>query len=271
MFFIEKGRRGRAVVASCRSDQRAWEDDGLKRSIFSDVLLRALSTDSPVLDAQGQVDLSARLIPYLRDQVPIAASMLKRGYDQDPVTAGFLAGAIFLPAISSTSLGRPLTIPRAIRAGVRRVLIAAISTTVIGFAIADLLIFHLAVSSTGEVVVRPGFAATYSSLPIHLTSSLDTGVRISDLKPGDDSILASLAEGSIWGIATHRDPHGLRPWFAAVQPSLRPATLEPLRAFAFGEIPHLQADDEAPPDGPNRLLGAVIETARGLARIRHEA
>ena len=44
-FAIRTGRLGRVVAASCRADQRAWEDDALKRSIFSDILLRALSTD----------------------------------------------------------------------------------------------------------------------------------------------------------------------------------------------------------------------------------
>jgi Caspase domain len=257
-FAIRKDRRARVVAASCRADQRAWEDDGLKRSVFSDILLRALSTDSPLADARGQVDLQARLLPYLRDQVPIATSAIKRGHDQDPVTAGFLSGPLTLPVVSATSLGRPLTVPQAIRAGVRRFLVAGLIAIVVALAIADLMIFHLAVDSTGEVVVRPGFSATYAFLPIHFIANLDTGLSIRDIAPSNDKMLAELALGSMWGTATHRDHHGLKTWLAALQPGLVGATREPLRALAFGESPTLHVDNDRPP---------IVETLF-LAKLR---
>jgi hypothetical protein len=246
-FISAKSRRARIVAASCRADQRAWEDDGLKRSIFSDVLLRALSTDSPVADAQGQVDLQAQLLPYLRDQIPVAASALKQGNEQDPVTVGLLGGSLMLPVISSRSLGRPLTISQAIRAGVRRFMLTAIGVVAILFAMTDLLIFHLAVDSTGEIIVRPGFSSTYGVVPVHLLGNLDTGISIRQVSSTNDRILAALAAESIWGVATHRDTHGLRPWFGLLQPGLVGSVGQPLRALAFGEYPKLDIDRDSPP------------------------
>ena len=152
-----------------------------------------------------------------------------------------------LPVVSSTSLGRPLTISQAIRAGVRRFLVAGLITILVALAAADLLIFHLAVDSTGEVVVRPGFSATYAFMPIHLVGKLDTGVSIRDLNTRDDSVMAQLAAGSIWGVATHRDTRGLKPWLAALEPGLVGAAREPLRALAFGASPKLDVDEDPPP------------------------
>lgn len=246
-FDIHEDRRVRVVAASCRAPQRAWEDDDLRRSIFSDILLRALSTDSPLANAQGNVDVQAQLFPYLRDQVPIAASAAKRGHEQEPVMAGFLAGPLTLPVISSTSLGRPLTISQAIKAGVRRFLVAGIVAAAVLLSIFDLMIFHLAVDSGGKVVVRPGFYATYGFMPFHFVGNLDSGLSIRDVKPSDDRFLSELAQGSLRGIATHRDQHGLKPWFAMLQPGVVSATLEPLRAFAFGEMPKLDVNNDRPP------------------------
>jgi hypothetical protein len=268
-FFVHPGRTAQVVAASCRADQRAWEDDGLKRSIFSDVLLRALSTDSPLANARGEVDFQARLLPYLRDQVPVAAAAKKRGQVQEPIIAGFVSGLVTLPVVSTTSLGRPLTISQAIRAGVRRFLVVSLVTAIAAFAIADLMIFHLAVSGTGEIVVRPGFSATYSFSPGHLVSDLDTGVSIRDVVPTDDKMLSSLAHGASWGIATHRDVHGLKPWLSVLQPSLRVSSLKPLRVGAFGESPAFDVDDDQPPKAEALFLATLrnkspSETGRAI-------
>jgi hypothetical protein len=260
-FASTTNKRARVVAASCRAHQRAWEDDGLKRSIFSDVLLRALSTDSPLADARGQVDLQAQLLPYLRDQIPIAASAIKRGSDQDPVTGGLLGGSVMLPVISSKSLGRPLTIPQAIRAGVRRFIVMGISAAIIMLTIGDLMIFHLAVDDTGEIVVRPGFAATYAAVPVHLVGSIDTGLSIRDVSLQNDYTLKGLATASIWGFATHRDAHGLKPWLSMLQPGLMKSISEPLRALAFGESPSLNIDRDKPPTVEALFLARLGEKA----------
>lgn len=261
-FAIGKGRRARLVAASCRADQRAWEDDGLKRSIFSDVLLRALSTDSTIADARGQVDVQARLLPYLRDQVPTAASAMKRGYDQDPITGGFLSGPLMMPVVSTTSLGRPLTISQAIRAGVRRFLVAGLVAIFVALSIADALIFHLAVDGTGELIVRPGFSATYAALPFHTISNVDTGLSIRDIdtdkdSPATDKLLAALAAGSLWGFATHRDIHHVRTWLAPLESHLRPAVRNLLRAVVFGEWTTPNVDHDPPPLAETFFIAAL--------------
>ncbi len=248
-FAVRQDRRAHVVAASCRTDQRAWEDDGLKRSVFSDVLLRALSTDSPIAEPRGQVDVQARLLPYLRDQVPTAASALKRGQDQDPVTSGFMSGPLTLPVVSTKSLGRPLTIPQAIRAGVRRFLAASLIALAAVLIATDVLIFHIAVDGTGELIVRPGFRGTYAALPFHVVPTLDTGLSIRDFNARNstnDKLLAALAAGSLWGFATHRDGHGVKTWFEPLEPGLLPSVRNRLDALAFGEASAFDVDSDSP-------------------------
>jgi hypothetical protein len=47
------------VASTARREQRSWEDERLRRSIFSYVLIRALSTDSPLATASGYVNVGA--------------------------------------------------------------------------------------------------------------------------------------------------------------------------------------------------------------------
>jgi len=234
---VRTDRRAHVVAASCRADQRAWEDDSLKRSVFSDILLRGLSTDSPIADTRGQVDVQARLLPHLRDQAPIAASALKRGQDQDPVTSGFMSGPLTLPVVSTKSLGRPLTVPEAIRAGVRRFLVASLVTIVVALIAGDALIFHIAVDPAGELLVRPGLPMTYAALPFHLIPTFDTGLSVRDFEARNsknDKLLAAVASGSLWGVATHRDGHGLKTWLEPLMPALRPSVRKRLAAVRLG-------------------------------------
>jgi hypothetical protein len=258
-FVVRRDRRAHMVAASCRADQRAWEDDSLKRSVFSDVLLRALSTDSQIADVRGQVDFQARLLPYLRDQVPIAASTLKRGRDQDPVTGGFMSGPLTLPVVSTKSLGRSLTIPQAIRAGVRRFLVVALITVVAALVAADALIFHIAVDETGELMVRPGFSVTYAALPFHAIPTLDTGLSIRDLdrEPKNDKLLAALADGALWGLATHRDSHGVKTWLKPLEPGLLPNVRKRLYALTFGQASASDLDSDPPPVEETLFVAAL--------------
>jgi hypothetical protein len=257
-FAVSVGRRVRLAAVSCRANQRSWEDDTLKRSIFSDVLLRALSTDSPIADPRGQVDIQARLLPYLRDQVPIAASAAKRGQTQEPLSAGFLGGLLALSVVSTESLGRPLSIGQAIRASVRRFLIASAFALVIGLAIIDLLIFHIAVDGSGKVLVRPGFAATFALIPVHLTPVLDTGLSIRDMNLINDRLMAALAKGSLWGVSTHRDAHGLKTWIAVLQPGMKATSINPIQALAFGELHKLDPGTDAAPVTEVRFLAKLM-------------
>jgi hypothetical protein len=61
------GDSARIFVASARSSQKAWEDTDLKRSILSDVLLKALASGSPLSERDGTVDVETKLIPHLRE------------------------------------------------------------------------------------------------------------------------------------------------------------------------------------------------------------
>jgi Caspase domain len=246
-FSIHQGRRARIVGASCRADQRSWEDDALKRSIFSDILLRGLSTDSPLANPTGQVDVQGKLLSYLRDQVPTAVSAAKRGQSQEPVTFGFMGGPLDMPVVSTASLGRPLSITEAIRVGVRRSLVSLLVMAILALAISDLLVYHLAVSSTGAILVRPGLASTYSFLPVHLVSDLDSGLSIRDISPKSDRLLAGLASGSIWGISTRRDDHGQKPWLAKLESGLIKTTLNPVRVLAFGASPKFDVNNDPAP------------------------
>ena len=246
-FSIHEGRRARIVGASCRADQRSWEDEDLKRSIFSDILLRGLSTDSPLANPTGQVDVQGKLLSYLRDQVPTAVSAAKRGQYQEPVTFGFIGGPLDMPVVSTASLGRPLSIAQAIHVGVRRSLVSLLVMAILGLAISDLLLFHLAVSSTGAILVRPGLASTYSFLPVHLVSDLDSGLSIRDISPKSDRLLAGLASGSIWGISTRRDDHGQKPWLAKLEPALIKTTLNPVQVLAFGASPKFDVNNDPAP------------------------
>ncbi|TGR84548.1 hypothetical protein EN866_33210 [Mesorhizobium sp. M2D.F.Ca.ET.223.01.1.1] len=258
-FSMAEGRRARILAASCRADQRSWEDDSLKRSLFSDILIRALSTDSPIADPQGQVDIEGRLLPHLRDQVPIAASALKRGHEQVPVTACISSGSLSVPVISSASLGRPLTIAQAIRAGVRRFVATILVTAFAGLLVTELLMFHVVVDSTGEILVRPGLSSTYNIVPFHLVGDLDTGISINDISPGEGGLTADLANGSLWGFATHRDMQGLRPWLAALHPILNSKRMAETDAFVYASPPKLNVDNDPPPTLTALFLASLQE------------
>lgn len=258
-FSVGTPRQGGLLIASARYNQKAWEVESLQRSIFSDVLLRGLSSSSELADGQGLVDVEGKLIPYLRQQVPIAASALKRGAEQTIVTHGFLANAVLLPVISSRSFGRPLTIAETIRGGIRRVVIAAVCVSVISLICFDLLIYHFVVDSNGKLFVLPGFVTTYNLLPVHLTRTVDTGLTVFDFSPGNSDFLSTLSTGSVWGVATHRDSSGLKPWLAKLLPSLASHKVVELHALTNGDLPVLDPDKDEPPTRAVRFLSLVLQ------------
>lgn len=251
-FSALEGSKSRFLMASARSDQRSWEDEGLRRSLFSDVLLRALSSDSPIRSTTGYVDVEAGLFPYLRQQVPLLAASEKRGHVQEPVAGGLSSTGLQLPTVASQSLGRPLTTAQAIRAGVRRVVIGALVGSVVALLLLDLLIYHLAVNSGGQIVIRPGLRSTFSLQPFHPASTIDTGVKVSDLDIQNDDFIKRLAAGTQWGFRTHVGPDGLRSWLRILEEGVDQQTHSSLRVLARGERLEFPPDDAAPP---------IIETA----------
>ena len=205
----------------------------------------------------------------MRRQVVIDASSLKRGSVQEPVNLGFVAQGLTLPVVSQAAIGRPLTVTEAICAGVRRSIVAIVFASVVALLMIDGLIFHLAVSSTGSLIVRPGFASTYYAMPFHLVQAVDTGLTIADIRPGAEELRDALASGSHWGVATHRDADGLKPWLSSVALGLTPEVRKWIDALAAGRGSTFDPDDNAPPVLPARFLARldkrpVDDVARNL-------
>lgn len=246
LFGCLDGSLTRVFVASARSGQQSWEDDALKRSIFSDVLLRALSSDSDVAEA-GMVDLEASLLPRLREQVPLNAAARKRGAVQEPISGGLSVAATRLPTVSSRSLGRELSVAETVRRRARRLLGGATLALVVGLLFVDGLAYHLAVAGTGEVLLRPGLRATYGLLPFHLGREADTGLALADLDPTNDALLASLGEGTVSGVSGHLDSRGLRPWLANLEGGLQRARQQSVAALAAGRLVPFSPDSDSPP------------------------
>lgn len=238
--------RARFAVASARADQRSWEDSGLKRSVFSDVLIRSLSVGSAVADASGHVDVERALFPALREQVPLLASSRKDGAIQEPVTAGMATQEIRLPTVFGRSLGRPLSVSEAIRSGVKRFLVAAAVVLVATLAGLDALVYHLAVSPIGSIVVRPGLKQTFDLQPIHV-GPVDTGIRLAQIDRLNDEGARKLAEAKILGFRTHFDDDGLRTWLSPLEPMLNHLEQQSVSAFARGVRPKFDPDSTGPP------------------------
>lgn len=252
------GGLGRLFIVSARTDQRSWEDEGLRRSLFSDVLLRALSTDSSIVTSDGHVDVDSALLPHLREQVPLIASARKQGHIQEPVSGGVCAAELTLPTVTSRSLGRRLTTAEAVRLNVRRVLVGLAVAAIAFLALLDVFVFHLAADATGRIEVRPGLSSSYNLQPLHLASVKDTGLKIADLDPLKSDFFKDLARGSLVGYRTHLDDGGLRPWLALLEPALQRRPKASVAALARGEINQFDPGDDIPP---------VIE-ALFLARLK---
>jgi hypothetical protein len=252
-------RRVRIFVASARSDQRSWEDDTLRRSIFSDVLLRSLSSDTDLADGAGYVDLEARLLGRLREQVPLNAAARKSQL-QEPVSGGQWVEATKLPTVATESLGRHLSVAETVRKRVRQVAVGASVAILASLVALDLFAFHLAVSGTGDTIVRPGLQSTYGLMPFHLRRDLETGLKLADFDASREDLFRDLSEGALRGVSTHKDDRGLRTWLRLLEGGLSRVKGHSTAALAIGQQAVLRPDDDPPP---------VIETLF-LARANDE-
>lgn len=239
-------RQARLFIVSARKDQRAWEEDSLERSIFSDVLLRALSSDSQIADVSGQVSIET-LFPYIRTHVALYSLSKKRGIPQEPVTGGVCAESLKLPTVASRSLGRPLTVTETVRARLKRIVGAGFILILLTVVAADLLLFHLAVRATGEIVVRPGISALFELNPLHLVRETDTGLTLAMLDRRNEPLFRRLRDGSLWGFTTHLEERGLRAWLSELEPALRKQSRSSIRALAGGKKSTFELDNEAAP------------------------
>lgn len=223
-FFASLGSSlAKLYIASARRTQQAWEDDTLKRSILSDILLKALSSTSSLADRDGTVEVETRLIPYLREQVPLEAASRKRGAAQEPVAGGTAVAGVRLPTVAASDIQRPLTITEALRARLRRILVVSAVILVASWAVLDLLVYHLAVNSAGAIMVRPGIASLHELAPFHLGPEVDTGFSVADLSRTDREAFRRLTRGSERGFSTRKDRDRLADWLGRLQPALTPA------------------------------------------------
>lgn len=207
-------------ICSARINQRAWEEENLKQSVFSHFLLFALSTDSPIASPTGHVDIDSKLFPYLREKVPLRVFAMKRGLPQEPIKGGYLSSPIELPTVDSEAMSRELSIVETIRVYIRRIISVTAITLLAVLGVADLLVYHLAINTAGSVEVRPGSHALFELLPFHLSGSIDTGITINDLDINDRDTFKALAEGKVWGIRSHRNSQGLPKWLEQVEAAM---------------------------------------------------
>ncbi|MNK36483.1 hypothetical protein D3C87_550340 [compost metagenome] len=221
-FFAElRGRKARLFCASSRTDERAWEDSQLRRSVLSHVLFLGLSRTSTMADPTGHVSVDEQLLPYLRDQVPLLAAKMKRGTIQQPVVGGQAAIGMRVPTVQTGSIGRSLTLREVLRNQLKRLVILVIAAVCVVLLFIDTMWSHLAISGDQTIVVRPGIASTFSLLPVHLGNSVDTGFKSNQLDPTRDDILLKLASGEFRSISTQRTSDGLRMWIEQLAPILK--------------------------------------------------
>lgn len=245
-FAALEGRSARIYIASARSSQKAWEDTELKRSILSDVLLKAMASGSPLAERDGTVDVETRLIPHLREQVPLEAAVRKRGTVQEPVTGGSASGPIRLPTVAARDMRRNLSISDTLRMRLRRILAVGSIAVLAAWMISDLLVYHLALGSNGAILIRPGLAALYGLTPIHLGREVDTGFAVQDLSPRDQDAFRRLSRGSDFGFTTRTDRDGLALWLAQLEPALKSSSAARSRMLARADTPQMQSDDPPP-------------------------
>lgn len=249
-------RPGRELVALCsaRAGQRAWEEGDLKQSVFSHLLLRALTADSDLANAAGQVDTETRLFPYLAEQVPLRVLAKKRGQSQEPVKMSYLTSPLPLPTVAAGAIGRPLSVLDTVRARVRRVVASTAIALFVLVAVLDLSVFHLALSAQGEILVRPGPRAFFDVLPFHLSQSVDTGLTTDQLSRRDREAAQRISNGNVWGIRSHLDADGLRGWLQGLQGFLEPGAAWRVNAFARGRVDSAPLDSESNPPPTEELL-----------------
>jgi hypothetical protein len=211
----------RLLIASSRAHQQAWEDDTLQRSIFSEVVLRACSSELHVRDAGGMIDVERALLPYLRAQVVLLTAANKSGLVQEPVTGGLSALPLMLPSVRGRAFGRPLSLADTVRARLRQVLIGIAGTALAALALVHMMTYHLVVDSAGIIQVRTGLATTANLLPSTLVGQIDSGYSVAQLDSRQTTFLAGLSRGVVRGIGTHLDDLGLKTWAAQLTPFLK--------------------------------------------------
>lgn len=259
------GKSARFYIASARSSQKAWEDAELKRSILSDVLLKSMASGSPLAERDGTVDVETRLIPHLRQQVPLETAARKRGAVQEPVAGGSAAGPIRLPTVAARDMRRNLSISETLRMRLRQVVAVTVLTALAAWFIADILVYHLAIGPNGTVMVRPGPAMLYGLTPIHLRAEVETDFIVSDLSVRDQESFRRLSRGGMFGFTTRTDANGLAPWLAQLEPALVASSAARARMLARADTPQLDSENAPPVQETVFVAYATAASRRAVA------
>jgi hypothetical protein len=261
------GAQSRLFCASARTDELAWEEDRLKRSVFSHTLFLALSESSPLADPTGHVDLETGLLPFIRTQTPFIAAQQKRGAIQQPVIGGQSATATMLPTVQMSNIGRATTLRETLRNQARRIVTVIALTALMALVAIEALFSHLAISGDQRVLLRPGLSWTYSALPWHLSGDVDTGFRMAQLDATKESDLQALSDGSFRSVSTHRTAEGLRTWIEQVEPLVKSP-----KNLAFIHTPgHLAIDANSGEAEPSPKAFESINFAARIAGMEPAA
>ena len=258
-YFAELGNaQTRLLIASARADQQAWESSTLRRSVFSEVLLRGCSNELHLQNSSGLIDVERALLPYLREQVVLLTAANKSGQVQEPVTGGLSTLPLMLHSVSSDAFGRSLSLADTLRLRLRQILVGIASTAVILLVLTHLMSYHLAADSSGRILVQTGLVLTNALLPPWLQHQVDTGYLVEDLEVGNTDFISALTRGQLRGISSHQDDLGLNAWSSHLAAKLAPALRARYAVLVRGQT--VQFDEKvsaAPVEEVQFLLGKV--------------
>ena len=236
----------RLFLCSSRASQKTWEDDDLRHGIFSDVLIAALSSASPLSDPLGFVDVEGSLFPHLCEQVPLLTFSKKGGRAQEPVKGGVSARPIKFPTASIKVLGRQISTYQAAKAGLWRLTRLTVFVFAAFLVVSDLTLYHLALGASDVIEVRSGLYFINPLRRLLPGGMVDTGIKTYqlDLKPEENKRQAlRLVQGRIWGFALHTNDR----WTARLIPLLNQETSSRIRVLLGNST---QSDSARPNSEP---------------------
>lgn len=253
----------RVFLCSSRAGQRTWEDQSLRHGVFSNVLIRALSSSSPLMDRRGYVDVKGALFPHVCEQVPRTTFVRKQQSRQEPVQGGISSDRVLLPTAAVTALGRQMSSFQALRTGFRRWILRLIALLVALWVVSDLAFYHLRVTEDGEIEAHSGLPFMDTIRQNGPWGNIATGVFYRDIENTTDEHrrwLRRLSAGRIVGIRLH-DNDG---WDAKILGRLGGDLGDELSIALTGRFPMgFSGVDYSTQPPPLRLLFAALELGVG--------
>ena len=220
-YFKDLGQSdARLFIASSRSHQRTWEDDGLGHGIFTAHLLDLLRTgDAAKLKrAQDRLSVDGELFPVLCEQVPLYVFEHK-AQQQEPVKGGVSIRGVSLPVAAAARRIRERS-PFATAMRRTRQILFSVGVVVLAFlAAAYNFLYYAEADGDGQIKLRHGtrwLAPVFRAFP---TTVLETGMNVSELSSKSSESYAVQA-GQASGIWTQNSRLGYRAWYDVVRASL---------------------------------------------------